>query len=460
MNKRCCLLWVRIKMRQVLDVKRFAYSVAVSAIFITVTPLLPIADCMAAPQTPAVESTERYSPATQALVEMVAENQTLKTLLEKTISKAAEINPDPQTNPTQNLKAYFDYVNWAERAMPWAILPGVEKNHPKLYNQIDQSLNYFYFVNDRPLDELKGKGLYIPSIQYVEPYRTWLIGFVRQYGEFLSSEESWNDQYLAQVKTDPRFGLESGDYEAPSHWKSFNDFFVRRLASKDKRPIAEPNDDSVVVFPGDSVTQGVWSIDEENQLYSLNETPVGQPDFVAIKSKKFSSVTQLMADSPYREAFVGGTMTHTFLDVYDYHRFHFPVSGTIKDVRIIEGDTALGGYITWDAPTKTYTLNASIPGWQMIETRALVVVETKDHGLVAILPIGMSQVSSVKLEDSVKVGMVVQKGDPLGYFLFGGSDIVMLFQKAVQFDLTVPQNNGRYAHRLMGEQYGKLTKRK
>ncbi len=222
---------------------------------------------MAAPQTPAVESTERYSPATQALVEMVAENQTLKTLLEKTISKAAEINPDPQTNPAQNLKAYFDYVNWAERAMPWAILPGVEKNHPKLYNQIDQSLNYFYFVNDRPLDELKGKGLYIPSIQYVEPYRTWLIGFVRQYGEFLSSEESWNDQYLAQVKTDPRFGLESGDYEAPSHWKSFNDFFVRRLASKDKRPIAEPNDDSVVVFPGDSVTQGVWSIDEENQLY-------------------------------------------------------------------------------------------------------------------------------------------------------------------------------------------------
>ena len=281
-------------MRQVLDVKRFAYSVAVGATFLTVTPLWPIADCVAAPQTQVVESTERYLPATQALVEMVAENPTLKTLLEESISKAAEINPDSQTNPAQNLKAYFDYINWAERAMPWAILPGVEKNHPKLYNHIDQRLNYFYFVNDRPLDELKGKGLYIPSVQYVEPYRTWLIGFVRQYGEFLSTGESWNDQCLAQVKTDPRFGLESGDYEDPSNWKSFNDFFVRRLASKDKRPIAAPNDDSVVVFPGDSVTQGVWSIDEENQLYSLNNTPVGQPDFVAIKSKKFSGVTQLM----------------------------------------------------------------------------------------------------------------------------------------------------------------------
>ena len=213
-------------MRQVLDVKRFAYSVAVGATFLTVTPLWPIADCVAAPQTQVVESTERYLPATQALVEMVAENPTLKTLLEESISKAAEINPDSQTNPAQNLKAYFDYINWAERAMPWAILPGVEKNHPKLYNQIDQSLNYFYFVNDRPLDELKGKGLYIPSVQYVEPYRTWLIGFVRQYGEFLSTGESWNDQCLALVKTDPRFGLESGDYEDPSNWKSFNDFFV------------------------------------------------------------------------------------------------------------------------------------------------------------------------------------------------------------------------------------------
>lgn len=446
-------------MRKALRGKPVACSIIVSSVLAVTAFLLPATVCTAS-QSSVVESSQQYLPATQALVEMVAKDHNLKTLLEKSISEAAKINPDPQTNPAQNLKAYFDYVNWAERAMPWAILPGVEKNHPKLYNQIDQSLNYFYFVNDRPLDELKNKGLYIPSVQYVEPYRSWLIGFIRQYGEFLSTEESWNEQYLAQVKTDPRFGLQTGDYEDPSHWKSFNDFFVRRLAGKEKRPIASPGDDSVVVFPGDSVTQGVWAIDKKNQLHALGDKPVGQPDFVAIKSKKFSSVTELMADSPYREAFAGGTMTHTFLDVYDYHRFHFPVSGTIKDVRIIEGDTALGGYITWDAPTKTYSLNSSIPGWQMIETRALVVVETKNHGFVAILPIGMSQISSVKLEDRVKIGASVEKGDPLGYFLFGGSDIVMLFQKAVQFELTVPQEGDRYAHRLMGEAYGKLIQRK
>ena len=95
----------------------------------------------------------------------------------------------------------------------------------------------------------------------------------------------------------------------------------------------------------------------------------------------------------------------------------------------------------------------------MIETRALVVLETEKYGLVAVLPIGMSQVSSVQLEDSVKVGANVKKGDPLGCFLFGGSDIVMHFQKSVEFELTVPEKEGRYEHRLMGEEYGRLKVR-
>jgi phosphatidylserine decarboxylase len=46
--------------------------------------------------------------------------------------------------------------------------------------------------------------------------------------------------------------------------------------------------------------------------------------------------------------------------------------------------------------------------------------------LVAILPIGMAQVSSVNL--TVETGATLRKGEEFGYFLFGGSDIVMLFQ--------------------------------
>ena len=88
----------------------------------------------------------------------------------------------------------------------------------------------------------------------------------------------------------------------------------------------------------------------------------------------------------------------------------------------------------------------------MIETRGLIIIETEDYGLVAMLPIGMSQISSVNFDESLKVGDKVKKGDLLGWFLFGGSDIVYLFQKSVKFELETTN------HILQGEKLGKLSK--
>ena len=53
-----------------------------------------------------------------------------------------------------------------------------------------------------------------------------------------------------------------------------------------------------------------------------------------------------------------------------------------------------------------------------------------------MLPIGMSFVSSVNL--TPEIGAKLQKGDEFGSFMFGGSDIVMLFQsKRVVIDAKV-----------------------
>ena len=242
--------------------------------------------------------------------------------------------------------------------------------------------------------------------------------------------------------------MQYGWYADSNVWHTFNEWFSRYLVDPSVRPIA----DSAVVSPADSTPEGVWDIDENGDLV--------QKAGVTIKSANFTSIAKLIGpDSEYADAFKGGTLTHTFLDVNDYHRYHFPVSGTIKEVRKIPAINGAGGITEWDPKTEHYILFDTIPGWQMIETRDCVIVDTGDYGLVAVLPIGMSQVCSCNWEDTVQVGARVEKGDPMGYFLFGGSDIVMVFQSCVDVDFLCEANgqNEGYKHILMGEPYAELS---
>ena len=68
------------------------------------------------------------------------------------------------------------------------------------------------------------------------------------------------------------------------------------------------------------------------------------------------------------------------------------------------------------------------------------MVDTGKYGLVALIPMGMTQVSSVNFEAIIKPGIIHKKGDMLGNFLFGGSDFVMLFQDKAGFELIASKN--------------------
>jgi phosphatidylserine decarboxylase precursor len=380
---------------------------------------------------------------------LVDNSPELKSLLSKSIDLAKTENPNRATNPAQTLDEFYLFIDWATVAMPWNILK--DQSYPLLYDQIDQSLDYFYFAIDRPLPELEGKGLYRNSLQYYEPFRSWLIRFVKTWGAYLDTNGSWNNGYYQKAFEDKRFGLDKGWYEDPSKWTTFNQFFARRLKSPDQRPIAQPEDQSVVVAPADSVPQGVWAIDANSNLVNM--------DGVNVKSSVVYSIKDLLGkNSAYQNAFANGVLTHTFLDIEDYHRYHFPVGGTVKEINIIAQDDAVGGTISWSAAKNKYLLDSGTPGWQFIETRGYVIIQTEKYGLIALMPVGMSQISSVNFENNVKVGATFKKGDMLGYFLFGGSDFVILFQKDAGFKLSAAGNStDGYQHLLMGEALGTLT---
>lgn len=362
----------------------------------------------------------------------------LKSLVEETIELSAKQNPDKATNPAQSLEELYDFLDWSVKCMPWNALN--DGDYDSLYLDINQSINYFWFLFGQKLDRLKDKGYYLPTLEYHEPIASWIRDYSNAWGNFLSTPDSWNDEYYKIQFRDKIFGMDTGWYGNKNIWKTYNAFFSRHLISPNVRPIG----DAELVSPADSTPAGYWKIDENGYVQ----------DEVRIKTHKVYEVGNILGqDSKYKDRFNGGTLTHTFLDVYDYHRYHFPIDGKIVEMKKIKGVNAVGGHTTYNPETKLYSLDCNDTSWQIIETRDSIVLDTK-YGKVAILPIGMSQICSCNFEENLKVGDVVHKGDPLGYFLFGGSDIVMIFEKDVEFTPLFESNK----HMLMGENYARLKK--
>ena len=387
----------------------------------------------------------QYKETTQRLISIVESDSRIASLLEEAIAKGRTINPDPDSNPIQSVQDYYNFIDHQLTAMPWEVIttPG----RPSVFGRMYQCLCYCYFINCIHLDSLEGENFFTASIQYLEPYRSWLIDYCKAWGSFLSSPQSWNKDYERLMMEQHEMGMTNGWYESPDNWHSFNDFFSRRLASPDKRPIDSPLDESVITSPADCTPQGWWQIDSDSHIVA--DGPV------AVKSRLFTSVRDLIGhESQFCDAFAGGVFTHAFLNVNDYHRYHFPLGGIIREIRSIPGDEALGGTVTWNPQLGEYVVDSSVPGWQSIETRGLIILETDHHGLVALLPVGMSQVSSVNFEPELCVGRRVEKGDPLGYFLFGGSDFAMVFQQAPQAQITAPAG----VHIFTGQRYGHFLK--
>jgi len=81
------------------------------------------------------------------------------------------------------------------------------------------------------------------------------------------------------------------------------------------------------------------------------------------------------------------------------------------------------------------------------------IINTSQYGYIAMIPIGLQTVGSVVFENRFKEiakgkEVTVQKGEKLGHFEYGGSTVLLLFQKGTFSSLTVKQ----------GQQIGTLSK--
>ena len=100
-------------------------------------------------------------------MEYLESDPELMALMEESIRLAHEINPDPDTNPVDTVESFYDFLDWAVTCMPWNVLADV--SYPTLYDHIDQSVDYIWFLLDQPLQGLKEKDTTIPPCSIMTP---------------------------------------------------------------------------------------------------------------------------------------------------------------------------------------------------------------------------------------------------------------------------------------------------
>jgi phosphatidylserine decarboxylase len=146
--------------------------------------------------------------------------------------------------------------------------------------------------------------------------------------------------------------------------------------------------------------------------------------------------------------FAKGSVLISRLCPVDYHRFHFPCAGTPSAPRLINGPLySVSPIALRRRPTIL---------WE--NKRLVTVLETETLGRVLLLEIGATCVGAVT--QTYAAGTSVKKGDEKGYFSFGGSSTITLFEPGkVRFseDLLHHSVEGRELYARMGQPAGTVT---
>lgn len=307
------------------------------------------------------------------LANLLLERSDLREALVQSIKKAAR----------PEIYSIDDFFNF---------LQGILTHVPTEQELMPSVREFYYLISHSPNNMLRKD----------KQFNEWVLRFVNARGDFLDTPES--AACIGTFINNPEYKI--GDYsKGPSGWLSFNQFLARQL-KPGKRPVEAPLDNTIIVSPVDGTWRGQW--------------PIEPGSTITAKGKKYS-IKELLADSGYQDKFEGGIFTHTFLSITDYHRYHLPVGGVIREIRQLPGGTWVNEKVKEDGTLE----NIDDVGFQFTHTRACIIIESV-VGFVAVIPVGMGHISSTVI--TAETGTNLRKGDEFGFFAFGGSDIIMLFQ--------------------------------
>lgn len=210
-------------------------------------------------------------------------------------------------------------------------------------------------------------------------------------------------------------------------FKSFNDFFYRELKEGARTVDYREN---VLASPADGKILAFENLDIEKEFY--------------IKGDKFT-FEEFFADKGLANKYKDGVFMIIRLAPIDYHRFHFPADGEISESKLIDG-------VYYSVSTHAIKKNFRI----LCENkREYSILKTEKFGDIAMFEVGATMVGGIK--QSYKSNSYVKKGEEKGYFYFGGSTCVLVFERGkvkIDEDLLENTKKGIETKVYMGEKIG------
>ncbi|KAA8646497.1 putative phosphatidylserine decarboxylase Psd2 [Aspergillus tanneri] len=199
-------------------------------------------------------------------------------------------------------------------------------------------------------------------------------------------------------------------------FKNFNEFFYRQL-KPGARPCSAPNEPRIVVSPADCRSVVFDRMNEATGIW--------------VKGREFS-IDRLLGDAYPEDVqrYRNGALGIFRLAPQDYHRFHIPVDGVLGTPKTIGGEYYTVNPMAIRSALDVYGENV----------RVLVPIDSVAHGRVMVVCVGAMMVGSTVI--TRQGGEKVSRGDELGYFKFGGSTLLLLFEEGtIKFDSDLVGNS-------------------
>ena len=229
-----------------------------------------------------------------------------------------------------------------------------------------------------------------------------------------------------------RYGVDAREFlDRAESFNTFNEFFYRKL-KPGTRPI-DPRPE-VAVFPADGRHLGFQDLSKAEGIF--------------VKGAVFD-LPALLQDQSLAAKYKRGSIVLSRLCPVDYHRFHFPVAGVPSKPKLINGPLYSVNPIALRRNIHIFSENR----------RALCRIQSPEFGEVLMLEIGATCVGS--FEYTFSPDQPVTKGAEKGFFKFGGSSIMTIFEPdrlRLDDDLVSNSVEGRELYARVGDHMGLISR--